>query len=124
MALLCCHGACNLCGRPAAGKRETKPKAARLSSPFLHFLDALPPLNKPGVLQETRRSLPLGISFYTFQMTGYLIDVYRRDISPDRSFPLLSTNFLLFPKLISGPITPYGGAGLAAGMPDVQRPAF
>ena len=61
-----------------------------------------------GVFTGDTPVLPLGISFYTFQMTGYLMDVYRREIMPTRSFFLLSNNFLLFPKILSGPITPYG----------------
>ena len=48
--------------------------------------------------------LPLGISFYTFQTMGYLIDVYRGSIKPVRRY----TDYLLFvtffPQLIAGPI--------------------
>ncbi|MFH1800725.1 MAG: MBOAT family O-acyltransferase [Candidatus Omnitrophota bacterium] len=48
--------------------------------------------------------LPLGISFYTFQTMGYLIDVYRGGVKPVRHF----TDYLLyvsfFPQLIAGPI--------------------
>lgn len=52
--------------------------------------------------------LPLGISFYSFQMAGYLIDIYRKKIKAEHSFWKLFTGMAMFPKLISGPITPYG----------------
>lgn len=51
--------------------------------------------------------LPLGLSFYSFQMSAYLIDVQRGRIKAERSFFRLLTAFLMFPKLISGPLTPY-----------------
>jgi hypothetical protein len=48
--------------------------------------------------------LPLGISFYTFQAAGYLIDVYVGTAAPERS-PLRLLVFLsFFPQLVSGPI--------------------
>lgn len=51
--------------------------------------------------------LPLGMSFYTFQMAGYLVDVYR-GAPAERNFLRYSGEILLFPKLLSGPLTPYG----------------
>lgn len=51
--------------------------------------------------------LPLGISFYTFQILSYLIDVYRGDIHRERSFIKLTTYITMFPQLISGPIVNY-----------------
>lgn len=51
--------------------------------------------------------LPLGISFYTFQIVSYLIDVYRKKYNCSRSIIGFMTYVLMFPKLISGPITPY-----------------
>jgi len=49
-------------------------------------------------------ALPLGISFYTFQALGYLIDVYRGQQQPTRN-PLTFALFLaFFPKLVAGPI--------------------
>lgn len=48
--------------------------------------------------------LPVGISFYTFTVIGYLVDVYRRDISASRS--ISNVNFLItfWPHLAAGPI--------------------
>ena len=53
-------------------------------------------------------ALPLGVSFYTFQILSYLIDVYRREIPAEHSFVKLATYVTMFPKLVSGPITSYG----------------
>ena len=53
-------------------------------------------------------SLPLGISFYTFQILSYLIDVYRGEVGREYSFLKFATYVVMFPKLISGPITRYG----------------
>ena len=51
--------------------------------------------------------LPLGISFYTFQTMGYIIDVYRKKIPAERNLLDYSTFVLLFPQLIAGPIVNY-----------------
>jgi alginate O-acetyltransferase complex protein AlgI len=48
--------------------------------------------------------LPVGISFYTFQSMSYTIDVYRRDIEPERSFLNFATFVVFFPQLVAGPI--------------------
>lgn len=49
--------------------------------------------------------LPLGISFYTFQAVGYLIDVYRGQVKPERNFFKFSLFVSFFPQLIMGPIS-------------------
>jgi alginate O-acetyltransferase complex protein AlgI len=49
-------------------------------------------------------SLPAGISFYTFQIVGYLIDVRDGKISADRKFIIFSSFATFFPQLIAGPI--------------------
>lgn len=59
-----------------------------------------------GGLSES--GLPLGISFYTFQILSYLIDVYRGEIKRERSFVKLATYITMFPQLVSGPIVSYG----------------
>lgn len=61
-----------------------------------------------GLLGSYSILLPLGISFYSFQMSGYLMDIYWRRIKAEQSFSKLLTGMTMFPKLISGPITPYG----------------
>ncbi|MDO5123160.1 MAG: MBOAT family O-acyltransferase [Eubacteriales bacterium] len=52
-------------------------------------------------------SLPIGISFYTFQAMSYTIDVYREDTPEQKNPMLLSTYVTLFPQLIAGPIVRY-----------------
>ena len=48
--------------------------------------------------------LPIAISFITFQGIGYLIDVYRRDIQPERHFGIFTLFKVYFPQLVAGPI--------------------
>jgi alginate O-acetyltransferase complex protein AlgI len=48
--------------------------------------------------------LPPGISFYTFQTMSYTIDVYRRQITPTRSFSQMFLFVSFFPQLVAGPI--------------------
>lgn len=52
-------------------------------------------------------SLPLGISFYTFQIVSYIIDVYRDKVKADKSFASLGAYICMFPQLIAGPIVVY-----------------
>lgn len=53
-------------------------------------------------------SLPIGISFYTFQSLSYLIDVYRKESPVQRTFSDLLLYISMFPQLIAGPIVRYG----------------
>ena len=48
--------------------------------------------------------LPVGISFYTFQTLGYVIDVYRGTTKPERNFWVYATFISFFPQLVAGPI--------------------
>lgn len=48
--------------------------------------------------------LPLGISFYIFQTSGYLIDVYRGKVEPERHFLKYALFASYFPQMIQGPI--------------------
>ena len=52
-------------------------------------------------------SLPIGISFYTFQILSYEIDVYKDKVKVQKSFLKLATYVSLFPQLIAGPIVRY-----------------
>ena len=52
-------------------------------------------------------ALPIGISFYTFQMISYIIDVYRKEAKAQKSFLKLATYVALFPQLVAGPIVRY-----------------
>ena len=48
--------------------------------------------------------LPVGISFYTFQSISYTIEIYRKEITPARSFPDYLFYVSFFPQLVAGPI--------------------
>lgn len=52
-------------------------------------------------------ALPIGISFYTFQILSYTIDVYRGDVKVQKSPVALGAYVSLFPQLIAGPIVRY-----------------
>ena len=52
-------------------------------------------------------TLPLGISFYTFQTLSYSIDVYRRDVKAERNIVDFGAYVVMFPQLIAGPIVKY-----------------
>lgn len=52
-------------------------------------------------------TLPLGISFYTFQAISYSVDVYRKLVKPQKNLYKLALYICLFPQLIAGPIVKY-----------------
>lgn len=58
-------------------------------------------------LKLLRVALPIGISFYTFQILSYVVDVYRGDVPAQKSFLKLGTYIAMFPQLIAGPIVRY-----------------
>jgi len=58
-------------------------------------------------LQPLGLSLPIGISFYTFQTMSYTIDVYRGDARAQHNIVNFGTFVTLFPQLIAGPIIKY-----------------
>lgn len=79
---------------------------------YLDFLTAnvnsvLEALGSEAGLPYARLILPIGISFYTFQISSYLIDVYRRKIQAEQSVLTLGTYLCMFPQLIAGPIVTY-----------------
>ncbi len=61
-----------------------------------------------GRIKIPQLLLPLGISFYTFQSMGYLIDVYGKKVRAERSLPRLALFVSYFPQLIQGPISRFG----------------
>ena len=54
-----------------------------------------------------RIALPIGISFYTFQIISYVIDVYRKDVAAQKNLINLGAYIAMFPQLIAGPIVRY-----------------
>ncbi len=65
--------------------------------------NVLPFINIPAV----NITLPIGISFYTFQAMSYVIDVYRGDVKATKSIVDFTAYVSLFPQLIAGPIVRY-----------------
>lgn len=61
----------------------------------------------PGEIPYRELSLPIGISFYTFQSLSYIIDVYRKKVKPQNSLLLYAVYISMFPQLIAGPIVRY-----------------
>lgn len=70
---------------------------------FISNINTLTGLSIP-LLKVT---LPIGISFYTFQLLSYNIDVYRGDVPVQKNFVDLAAYISLFPQLIAGPIVRY-----------------
>ena len=70
---------------------------------FLASVNAVTGLSLPLL----KLSLPIGISFYTFQVLSYVIDVYRGETAAQRNFIDLAAYVSLFPQLIAGPIVRY-----------------
>ena len=52
-------------------------------------------------------SLPIGISFYSFQVISYIIDVYRKDVKAQKNIFDFAMYVSMFPQLIAGPIVRY-----------------
>ncbi len=70
---------------------------------FIQNLNALLGLSIPYL----KLTLPLGISFYTFQTMSYTIDVYRGKVTAEKNLVDFSAFVVLFPQLIAGPIVRY-----------------
>ena len=56
-------------------------------------------------------ALPIGISFYTFQILSYTVDVYRSTVKAQHNFINLAMYIAMFPQLIAGPIVRYADIG-------------
>jgi len=69
------------------------------TSNFNYFFGTEIPL--PGI------TLPIGISFYTFQTLSYSIDIYRNEVPVQRSFLNYMVYVSMFPQLVAGPIVRY-----------------
>lgn len=76
---------------------------------FNFFADGIAALNslfggRHDMITHIRLLLPVGISFYTFQITSYVVDVHRGSIDADNSFSKVLLFTLYFPQLVAGPI--------------------
>ena len=113
-----------LTGFPIGKYRQSHPRKARIwlavslclnlalllffkyTNFFIENLALIPPL--AGVLKPIEGlTLPVGISFYTFQIMSYSIDLYRGDTDTQKSYIAFGTYVSLFPQLIAGPIVRY-----------------
>ena len=85
---------------------------------YLNFiianLNLIPFINLP----EVNLVMPIGISFYTFQMLTYVIDLYRGEVKRQKNFGYLALYIFLFPQLIAGPIVRYSDIEEAIGRCD------
>ena len=70
------------------------------------FLDTINNVLKTSI-PLLKIALPIGISFYTFQILSYVIDVYREDVPVQKNIIHLATYITLFPQLVAGPIVRY-----------------
>lgn len=82
---------------------------------YLNFIilniNLIPFINIPSV----NLTMPIGISFYTFQMLTYVIDLYRGEVKQQKNFGYLALYIFLFPQLIAGPIVRYQDVELDIG---------
>lgn len=58
-------------------------------------------------IQISNIILPLGISFFTFQILSYLFDVYSKKVSAQKSLINVALYISMFPQLVAGPIIRY-----------------
>ena len=71
------------------------------------FADNINALLGTALVPNLELPLPIGISFYTLQALSYVIDVYRREVPPQRNLLYLGMYISMFPQLIAGPIVRY-----------------
>ncbi len=112
-----------LTGFPIGRYRESNPRRAKIwltlslcinlalllffkyTNFFIENLSAIPLFAGLSPIEDL--TLPIGISFYTFQIMSYSIDLYRGDTDTQRSYVSFGTYVSLFPQLIAGPIVRY-----------------
>lgn len=73
---------------------------------------------------EWEVALPIGISFFTFQMMSYLFDVYYKKAKVQKSFFRLALYVSLFPQLIAGPIVRYNQIEAEIGSRTTSKQEF
>lgn len=74
---------------------------------FSDVLMDLAGIDLNGTFLVSKTAMPIGISFFTFQILSYQIDVYRRSVPVQKSISKLALYILLFPQMIAGPIVRY-----------------
>ena len=105
-----------LIGRRIAACAETSPRRLWLVAALVLDLGLLVVFKYTGFVLNTIElgqllagplPLPLGISFYTFQVVSYVVDVYRKTTPAEKSAVSFATYMTFFPQLIAGPIVRY-----------------
>lgn len=74
---------------------------------YTNFLIDTVNLILPHDIPTLKITLPIGISFFTFQAMSYVVDVYRGDAKVQKKYVDFATYITLFPQLIAGPIVRY-----------------
>lgn len=82
-----------------------------------HFAQFANQLKGDQTFNVTDILLPLGISFFTFKIISYLVDIYRRELEPAKNIYDYALYLAFFPSLIMGPITRAGDF-----LPQLQKP--
>lgn len=68
--------------------------------------------------------LPIGISFYTFQILSYIIDVYRGNVKVQTNLSNFALYVTMFPQLIAGPIVQYADVDEQLASREISRTKF
>ena len=109
-------------GKASAGRRAVLILTILLNLGFLFAFKYLPSaqnllsaLQIPAVLPDLTSLAPLGISFYTLQLIGYLMGVYDGGAAAEHNFIRFAVFGSYFPQLTSGPISRYENLGAALG---------
>lgn len=95
-----------------AGQKKRKSKGYRRAEKKRRMLFSAALAYNIGLLAGFKcvaeiSGLPLGISFYTFQMMSYLIDVYKGKYEKEKSYLYFAAYITMFPQLLSGPLAGY-----------------
>lgn len=95
-------------------------KYFNFTSDFLNELAALLPGSSAGEPLQLDLLVPLGISFYTFQAMGYLIDIYGEKYRAERHLGKFALFVSFFPQVIQGPIGRYDQLGAQLSILDAK----
>ena len=111
LLLLCATGVAYLAGNRLAGAREHRDKVLALAVSVVLLLGSLAffkYVNQvEGILRGTRQLywlFPVGISYYTFKLISYIVDVFWDNIPAEKDFLSFATCAAFFPQIASGPI--------------------
>lgn len=79
----------------------------KYSAFFVGFIGSLFGIDMRDSFVVYKGAMPIGISFFVFQILSYVIDVYRGDVPPQKDITKLGLYIMLFPQMIAGPIVRY-----------------